>query len=115
VNANAELQPAVRGKALVRLGELLLRLHRTLHGIHGARELGEHAVARGVRDPAAVLGNEAVQDLPAGGENAQRPDLVRPHQAGIAGDVRREDRGELALHSLVGCGHHRQCCDVGLP
>jgi hypothetical protein len=61
-----------------------------------------------------VLGDEAVQDLPVCGENAQCPDLVRPDQAGIAGDIRREDRGELALHSLVRCGHHRQCCDVGL-
>jgi hypothetical protein len=115
VDADAAFQPAVGGNALIRLGEPLLCLHRTLNGIHGARELGEYAVARGVGDPAAVLGDQAVQDLPARREKAKCPDLVRPYQAGIARYIRREDRGELALHSLVRCGHHRQCCDVGLP
>ena len=109
MDANAEFDPAVCRKALVRLSEPLLCLHRALNGIHGARELREHAVARGVGDPAAVLRDEAVQDLPARREQAKCPDLVRAHQARIAGHVRREDRGELALHSLVWCGRHRQC------
>jgi hypothetical protein len=78
-----------------------------LNGIHGARELGEHAVARGVGDPAAVLGDEAVKDLPACGEKAKCPDLVRPDQAGIAGHVRRKDGGKLPLDPVVRCGHER--------
>ena len=125
VDANAEFQPAVCGNALIRLGKPLLCLHRALNGIHGARELGEHAVACGVGDPAAVLRDEAIQDLAARREKTKCPDLVRPHQAGIAGHVGRHDGGEPALDPLVRWGHRQslstsaclfdQCALIGQP
>ena len=109
VHADAKLQSPRRGVALARPRQPLLRLHRALHGIHHARELGQDAVAGGVDDPAAMLGDHAVHDLAACGQQAQGPDLVQAHQPGIARHVRRQDGGELALDPLLRCGHGRQC------
>ena len=53
-----------------------------------------------IRPPCSAM--SAVHDLPALGQQAQGADLVRAHQPRIAGHVRREDGGELALDSLDG-------------
>jgi hypothetical protein len=35
-----------------------------LHGIHGAGEIGDEAVARRVEDPTAMRGNQPIDDDP---------------------------------------------------
>ena len=80
-----------------------------LHGIHRARELGQHAIAGGVDDAAAVLGDDAVHDLPPLGQAAERADLIQSHQPSVARHVRRQYGSELARNSLVRIGHDRQC------
>ena len=109
VHADAKLQSAIRGIARARLCQPLLRLDRALHGIHRARELGQHAIAGGVDDAAAVLGDDAVHDLPPLGQEAERADLIQSHQPSVARHVRRQYGGELARDSLVRIGHDRQC------
>ena len=55
VNADPELKAAILGLSGARLGQLLLYRDGALDGIHGARELGQHAVASRVGDPAPVV------------------------------------------------------------
>jgi hypothetical protein len=52
-----------------------------LDGIHGARKLGQHAVASSVRDPATMLAYESVHLLASSGEGAQGSGLVLADQA----------------------------------
>ena len=72
-------------------------LHRdgTLHGIDGAGEIGDEAIASRVEDPTAMRGDQAIDDDPVSGEGAERADLIEPHQAAVALDIGGEDRGEL--------------------
>jgi len=63
VHADAELQTPVLLNALIRGAKLLLNRDGALKRIDGTGELGEHAVASGVGDPAPVLGDEPIHDL----------------------------------------------------
>ena len=63
-------------------------------------ELEQHAVAGGLDDAAAVLGNSRIDELdPMGLETRERPRLVDLHQPAVAHHVSGEDRGEPALWS----------------
>ena len=97
MDADSELEPAVRRDLLVDLRKPLLRRHRALDGIHRARELGQEAVTGGVGHPPRVAADELGQDGKMARELAQRPDLIEPHEPSVARDVGREDGCELAL------------------
>jgi hypothetical protein len=74
-----------------------LHLDRAPHRIHHARELDQHPVPRGFDDPAMVFGDLGVDQRAAVCLEAfVRPLFVHPHQAGIAGHVGGEDRGQAA-------------------
>jgi hypothetical protein len=75
----------------------LLHFDSTLHGIHGAGEIGKNAIARGVEDPTAMRGDQAIYDDPVGREGAKGANLVTPHEAAVAFDIRCEDRRELSF------------------
>ena len=109
MHADAELEPPVGGQVPIGSGEPRLCLDGALDGFYGAGELGEDAIASGVGDPTAVLGNKTIHGLAAGGQKVQSPDLVRTHEPGIAGHVRREDGSELALDSPARRGHDSEC------
>ena len=68
------------------------------HGFDRARKFGEHRVARRVEDAAARLGDEVVGDGTIGGETPQRLLFVLGHQPGIAGNISRKNRRDLAFH-----------------
>ena len=54
---------------------------------------------------AAVAGDAGIDRLtPARLELGERPLLVRPHQARVAGDIGSDDRGELPFRLRCGCG-----------
>jgi hypothetical protein len=105
IDADAEHEPAVGRQLGVACAELLLDGDRTAHRLDGAGELGQHAVAGGADDPSVMARDEILHRLPIGGKRAQRPFLVRTHQAGVARHIGAEDRGELA--SYAGCRHRR--------
>jgi hypothetical protein len=69
-------------------------LHRdsTLHSIHGAGEISDKAIASRVENPASMRGDQAIDDDPVSRERAKGADLISPHQAAIAFDIRCEDR-----------------------
>ena len=72
-----------------------LRIHRALHGIHGASKLGKDTIARRVRYAAPMLSNKPIEDRAALGEPLERADLIRTHEAAIALHVCRKDSYEL--------------------
>jgi hypothetical protein len=69
----------------------------TLHSIHGAGEVGDETIASRVKDPTVMRGDQVIDDDPVSGEGPKRADLIEPHQAAVALDVRRENCRELSL------------------
>src|SRR3954447_18664358 len=100
MDADPELKAAILGVSGARLCELLLHLDGALDGIHRARELGKHAIASGVGDPAAVVPNQPIHDLASGSEAAQGPGLVLAYKAAVARDVSSEDRCQTPFSPL---------------
>jgi hypothetical protein len=76
-----------------------------LDGIDRAGEIGDDAVAGGVEDPAAMPGDQPVDDRAGRLQPSHRPRLVRAHQPAVAGDVGRENRRELSFNRSI--GHER--------
>jgi len=70
----------------------LLNFDGAFDGIHGAAEIGNNAVARGVEDPTAMRGDQAIDDDPVGREGLKGADLISPHQAAVAFDIGCENR-----------------------
>ena len=68
-----------------------LRIHRALHGVHGAPKLRKDTIAGRVRYAAPVVPNEPIEDRPALGEPPERADLIGAHEAAIALHICRED------------------------
>ena len=97
VNADAKVDALLRRQAGVCFRQRRLRFHRALHGVHGAPELRENTVARGVRDAASVVRDGLVEDRASLGQPLERSDLVGAHEAAIAFDVSREDRHQASL------------------
>jgi hypothetical protein len=71
-----------------------------LHSVIRRGEFNEHAIARGIHDPAAIAGNFginqllAVQFLPG-----QNTFLVPFHKAGVADHIGSKDSSETAFHA----------------
>jgi hypothetical protein len=106
IDADAEHELAVVSQLGITAGDLLLPGDTAAHRLHGARELGHHAVSGGAEDAAVVTHDQIANDLAVSGERRQRALLVGTHQPGVAGDVGREDRGQLALDALF---RHGRC------
>ena len=87
------------------LGHPPLHLNGAPDGVNHARELGQEAVAGVLHDPAPVLSDLRINQLPeVRFEPLVGPLLIRPHQARIPRHVGGEDRGEAADrgHDLSG-------------
>src|ERR1700719_4693737 len=72
-------------------------------GIDRTCKIGDKTVAGGIEDPAAMGGDQSIEDGPVGLQPAQRADLVQPHQPAVLGNVGREDHGELSFDYLDFC------------
>ena len=69
-------------------------------GIDRTRKIGDKTVAGGIEDPAAMRGDQSIEDDPVGLQPPQRADLVQPHQPAVLGNIGREDHGKLPLDYL---------------
>ena len=103
MHADTELHAFARGALRIFRGDRLLHRQRAFDGIDRAGEIGEHAVAGRGEDPAAIIGDQPVEDRARGAQRPQRADLVLLHQLAVADDIGREDRGELAFDYLAVC------------
>jgi hypothetical protein len=97
VDADAKSHLLTGTSISILLGYGVLHLDTTLRGIHGAGEVGKHAIARRVEDPTVMRGKQAIDDDPVAREGAKGADLILPRQAAIAFDIRREYRRELSF------------------
>ena len=107
IDADAELDVAGRGDVGIAPRHAALHLRRAQNGVGDALELDQHAVAGGLDDAPAILGDCRIDELePVGLQARERALLIDLHEAAVADDVRRHDRGEPALdartlHRLV--------------
>jgi hypothetical protein len=84
IDADPEAHPASLRLASVGPLKRRLDLDRAVNCVEHAGEFGEHAVARGIRDPASMLGNELVGKDTTGGQRRHRRFFVAMHQAAVA-------------------------------
>src|SRR5262249_26514536 len=82
----------------VLLGYRVLNFDATLHGINGAGEIGDEAIACRVEDPTAMRGDQAIDDDPVSRQGAKGADLIEPHQAAVALDIGGKNCRELPLN-----------------
>jgi hypothetical protein len=88
IDADAQLNAALRRDARVPLGHRLLHLERAAHRIDDAGKFHQHTVAGSLDDAAMVLGDFGINELAAQRFEAfERAFLVRPHQPRIARDI----------------------------
>ena len=79
-------------------GHRPLHLNRAAHGVDDAGELDQQAVAGGLDDAAAMLGDLRVDQLaPDRLQPRERAFLVRAHQPRIADDIGRHDCRQTAF------------------
>ena len=85
------------------LGHAALDLDGASHRIDGAGELDQHAVAGGLDDASAMLGDGGIEKRLSGGLQAgQRAFFVHTHQAAVSGDIRRQNCRKPPFHAIVG-------------
>ena len=94
-------------------GHLALDLDGAAHRIDDADELGQQAVAGGLDDASAVLGDLGIDEFAAmclqSGKGAL---LVGTHQPAVAGDIDGQDGRQPPLHPLAGQAcHSLSTCD----
>ena len=89
------------------LGHRLLHRDRAAHRIDDAGKFHQQAVAGGLDDAAAMLGDFRVDQLAAQRFEAfERALLVRPHQPRIPRHIGGEDRGQFAFDASFTCSLH---------
>ena len=95
------------GTCRVRLGHAPLQLESTADGIHRTGEFDQHPVAHDLDQPAAMLADHRLENLPAAQlEGGERAGLVRLHQAAVADHVGQHDSGETPTHPERSLSHH---------
>jgi len=97
IDADPKAHPPAFRLAFVRPLKRRLDLDRGANCVENARELGEHAVAGGIRDPTSMPRDELVDKGPTGGQRGHRRFFVAMHQAAVALDIRDEDCRETSL------------------
>jgi hypothetical protein len=97
VDADAKPDAPLVGHFRLAVEHAALHLGGTAHRIDDARKFGQHAVASGLDDAAAMLGDLRIDQLPAVRLEAfERAFFVGAHQARIARHIGGEDRGKTA-------------------
>ena len=97
IDPDAKLHLAAGRKRVVARLERLLDFDRAAHGFDGAREFGEHRIARGAHDAPAVKGNDSVDDGPVCGQHTYRAFLVVPHLAAVPDSIGSENASQATL------------------
>ena len=99
IDADPERHAPMLGDRRIQPGYRLLHAERAADRVDHARELGQHAVAGGVRDPAAERHDQLVDGRPVRRERRQSRFLVERHQTAVAFDIGREDRHQPAIET----------------
>ena len=100
MDADAPFRAAIGGSGCVALRRQLLQPDRALNSVDHRAELDQHAIAGGLDDTTAMVGDERICRGAVVAQCLRRARLVEPHQAAVACHISGKDRGELA-----DCGH----------
>src|SRR5262249_46556068 len=88
IDRHPEDDVPIRGNIPIGGGHGFLQLHGALHGVYGAGELDDDAVAQELDDAAAMLGHQGLKHIETAGlEGGQRAGLVALDQPAVADDV----------------------------
>ena len=102
IDADAELDPAVRRHFRIALGHSALDVDGAAHGIDDAGELGQQPVARRLHQASAILGDLGIeQGRPVVPQLADRAFLVGAHQPAVAGYIGGQNGREPSLQAVV--------------
>ncbi len=103
-NMDADAQPhrLVAVAAGIVRGDRGLHRNGALHGIDRAGEISDDAVAGGVEDPAAMRGDQPIDNGSARLQTGERADFIVRHQPAVAGDVGGENRRKFSFDRSIG-------------
>jgi hypothetical protein len=102
VDADSELDPPLCGNVGVRFGHRVVDFDRASDRIDDARELDQQAVPGRLDDPAAMLGDLGIDQFASVClEGCQRADFVSAHDPAVSGDIRRQNRSQPPLDTLL--------------
>ncbi len=113
VDADAEVDPLIRGQARVAPARVALHPQSALQRLDRAGELGHQAVSR-LEEHAAVVSLNLPDDTRhRGADPAVRRLLVGCHEDAIALDISAEDRGKPTFHPTL-CARDAGRVETGL-
>jgi hypothetical protein len=100
IDADREAHPTQRGQLVVACAQRGLDIRGAADGFDGAGKLRQNRVARRVEHATVVRDDQGFEDFLVASKRAQSLLFVLVHQAAEFGDIRLEDRGELAFDWL---------------
>jgi hypothetical protein len=115
VDADADIDPLLAGRAFIALHHPLLGQDRATGGVDGTAELNQHSVAGAFDDAATMFRDRWLPEFTAAGIQArERSLLVGSHHPAITDNIGREDGGKTALdvlfcHAITRCLAHGEC------
>ena len=107
MNADAELNPTLRGHAGVALDHCALDLDRAAHRVHDAAELDDAPVAGALHHTAMMHGDCRIDHVAAKRpQSRQRSLFVRSSEPAVADHIRDKDRRDFPglAHGAPLCG-----------
>src|SRR5262249_22177792 len=97
IDANTKDDHPTVGHLGVAHRHAFLNCDSAFHGVDGACELDEQAIAYQLHYSSVVFGNCRIDQFAAmGSQRTKCPSLVHAHESAVADDVRAQDRGEPA-------------------
>ncbi len=102
MDADAPFHAAFGGYARIALRRQLLQCQGALHGADHRAELDQHAVAGGLDDPPAMMGDERIGGSAMLAQCLCGARFVEPHQPAVAGHIGGENSGETAYSGDFG-------------
>jgi hypothetical protein len=108
MNADPQFDPLGRRDIEIGAGHRQLDIDRATRGIDRAGKFRQHAVAGGLDDAAAMLGDFRIDQAdPMMFELRERALLVQPHQPAVTGDIGSQDGRQPSIQALA--------CQIRLP
>ncbi|MCY1502857.1 hypothetical protein D9M68_369650 [compost metagenome] len=101
IDADAQKNSAVVGKALIGCCHALLNIDRTGDRIHGTGKLHQHTIAHRLDDAAVVLADKGIENLLAAFFQRRKcTAFVQFDEPAVTDDIRSHDSGETPLSAF---------------
>ena len=97
-DADPQIEPALHGNIVGRVGEVALRLHGASDSVDDAVEGDKRPVAGGLDDAAAAPRDQRLQRLDQRHHPAMGAGLIEIDEPAVPDDIGRDDGGQPAFH-----------------